>query len=118
MASAGAGLASGAVPLSLAPLQFVFLATLLVLEGKVDEGIDAYKELLARDPSYYRGWSSIAEVYMRRHMENPAETRFLSLALEAWRKSCRIKQEGNLACGMVEKIEREHPGVPNAEGAP
>ncbi|MEI6633980.1 MAG: tetratricopeptide repeat protein [Chlamydiota bacterium] len=94
------------------------LATLLVLEGKVDEGIDAYKELLARDPSYYRGWSSIAEVYMRRHMENPAETRFLSLALEAWRKSCRIKQEGNLACGMVEKIEREHPGVPNAEGAP
>lgn len=94
------------------------LATLLVLEGKLEEGIGEYRKLLSRNPAYYRGWNSLADVYMYRHGQEPSEREFLVLAADAWRNSCRIRREGNPACDMLRRIEKEHPGIQAEAGRP
>ena len=92
------------------------LATILVLDGKVDEGIDIYRELIARDPSNCKALNSLADVYLYRYQSNPAETRDLLLARDALRESLRIKPSQTMVRIMLEKIAKVRPEISETVG--
>ncbi len=92
------------------------LATLLALDGKMDEGIEVYRELLARDPSFVNGWNSLAEAYLYRHARDPGRTGDLALAVEAWRRSIAARPNQHLPKVMIEKVGKEHPGLAGGAG--
>lgn len=85
------------------------LAMLLVLDGKVDEGIDVFRELLARDPSHCDAWNSLADVYMHRHRSAQPETLNLVLALQSWRRSLSVKPGQVRPQAFVKMILEERP---------
>ena len=85
------------------------LATILVLDGKIDEGIDVYRELVAQDPSNYKVLNSLADAYLHRYQAAPARTRDLLLARDTLRESLRIKPSQTMAGVMLRKIAKDQP---------
>ncbi|MDD5555998.1 MAG: tetratricopeptide repeat protein [bacterium] len=66
------------------------LASLLVAEGKTNEAVRMYREILSRDPSNDDALTGLGAAYLHMHRENPSAETYFSVALETWERSLAL----------------------------